>query len=168
MIFDFYFRKPVLIDYVFSIIIVAVNFFLFVNNKIAISSKNNSYSLTGDLTNVSLTMAGFILTILTVLITFKENSPSESKKESNTIFNKFFSTDYYFESIKHLKNCIKSIVFIAALGFFLQIFINEDDHEYFFFYNILGLIVLILSVQRCLLILSKILTLQKESHIADL
>lgn len=163
MILDIYFRRPLFWDYLISIICTLVTGILYLKNKISIPDMQDSYGLTTDLTNITLTLAGFILTILTVLITFKDNSANKVEEEEEPAFNKFFNTEYYYETIKHLKNCIKSIIFIAAIGFFLKLFLLNDFRKYFFFYNVFGLIITILTIWRCLLILSKVLVLQKPS-----
>lgn len=161
MILDIYFKKPIFWDYLISILASASLVIAYLYNKLSLPEIQDSYSLTGDLTNIALTLVGFILTILTVLITFKDNSDVNINNPEKPVFNKFFSTGYYYETVRHLKNCIKSISIIAILGFFLKLFLSTNNRCYLFFYNILGLIIIMLTVYRCLLILGKILELQK-------
>ncbi len=156
MILDYYFKRPVLWDYLFSIIISSGLFYLFYDCRISIPKDSDSYSLTGDISNVAFTLAGFILTILTVLITFKDSTG----ERIDNVFARFFNSDYYHQSVEHLKNCIKSIIIVAIIGFFLKIFVIESYRIYLFFYNIFALIITFLSVWRCIMILSKILVLQ--------
>ena len=163
MILDKYFKKPLLWDYLIAFIMAVITIVLHYKNKISLPNTQDSYSLTGDLTNITLTLAGFILTILTVLITFKDNSVNKLEDENEQTFNKFFDTDYYYETVKHLKNCIKSIIIIAVIGFFFKLFLIDDFRKYCFFYNIFGLTVTILTIWRCLLILSNVLKLQKQN-----
>lgn len=135
---------------------------LLVSNQIIyLPEKSDSYSLTGDLTNISLTLVGFIFTIVTVLITFKDNSNKNVNTAEETVFKRFFDTPYYFETIKHLKNCIKSISFIAVIGLTLKIFLTDSNRCFLFYFNVFGLIIIMLTIYRCLLIFSKILELQK-------
>ena len=58
-----------------------------------------------DLANTGFTSAGFILTILTVIITFKSASriSKQNYQEDNTVFELFFASDLYFETVKILK-----------------------------------------------------------------
>lgn len=162
MILDIYFKRPIFWDYILSVCITSALIFCFLRDKITLPDDNDSYSLTGDLTNIALTMGGFILTILTVLITFKDNSSANVNADGAPTFNRFFSTDYYHETVRHLKNCIKSIIVIAALGFFFKLALIQDVREYLFFLNVFGITIIIFSVYRCLLILSRILELQKS------
>lgn len=159
MILDYYFRRPIFWDYFITIIIVSISFFLYRKNFFCILSPQDSYSITGDITNISLTLAGFILTILTVLITFKDNSPQDINDAST--FKKFFNTDYYFKTIELLLGCIKSIILIASIGFILKIFLPEELRKFLYFFNIFGISIVILTISRCLIILHNILNLQK-------
>lgn len=161
MILDIYFRRPILWDYLIAIVTIIVLIMLFLNGHVNLPEVQDSYSLTGDLTNIALTLVGFILTILTVLITFKDTTDTRELNEDVPIFNKFFSTSYYFETVKHLKNCIKSISIIAAFGFFFKLFLSNEFRVYLFYFNVFGLIIIMATVYRCLLILGKILELQK-------
>lgn len=163
MILDIYFRRPIFWDYLIALFAVWILFLLFKKEIIFLPSEQESYALTGDLTNIALTFVGFILTILTVLITFKDTSASKKNIDDEPAFNKFFSTDFYYETIRHLKNCIKSISTVAAMGFFLKLFLSSQNRIHLFFFNIIGLIIIMLSVYRCLIILGKILQLQRNS-----
>ena len=82
MILDIYFRKPVFWDFLTATIITFILYILYKNSHIALPENQDSYSLAGDLTNITLTLSGFILTILTVLITFKDNT--RTNENNNT------------------------------------------------------------------------------------
>ncbi|MGB0982199.1 MAG: hypothetical protein ACPGUH_08880, partial [Winogradskyella sp.] len=73
MILDKYFRRPVLYDYLISIIVGALLYLIFYKGLFNLPNDERSLSMTTDLANVGLTSAGFILTLLTVLITFKSS-----------------------------------------------------------------------------------------------
>lgn len=160
MILDYYFRRPVLWDYLISSLVSGFLLYYFFEDRIYIPKDSDSYSLTGDISNVAFTLAGFILTILTVLITFKDSTGDRI----NNIFSRFFNSNYYQPTVNHLKNCIKSIIVVAMVGFFLKMFVIEQYRNYLFFYNIFALIMTFLSVWRCIIILSKILILQNPEN----
>lgn len=161
MTLDYYFKRPVFWDFFISIGVCIVSFILLNKRIFMLPNQEESYDLTGDITNIALTMGGFILTILTLLITFKDNNSNIIIDEKKSNFKTFFDTDYYHQSVKHLQNCIKEIIFIAAIGFIIKLFFPESLRIYFFFYNVLGIFITIFSVARCMLILSTILKLQK-------
>ncbi|WP_418650140.1 hypothetical protein [Tenacibaculum aestuariivivum] len=119
--------------------------------------------MTSDLSNIGLTCTGFILTLLTVLITFKSSSKvsKENYSNENSLFEMFFASDLYFMTVKILKNCIKSLIFISVFGYSLKLGLKQEYLKFTFFYNVLGLTVLALTLWRCLMILTKILKMQE-------
>lgn len=166
MILDKYFIKPLFWDYIFCILLSALCYYLVVEKYISIPPKEDAITITSDITNISLTLSGFILTLLTVLITFKSTTTPIKKQDidKETIFNLFFASGYYFETVKHLKNCIKSLIFIAIIGFSIKLFVPTQFKIQTFYFNIVGLGIIILTITRCLIILSKVLDLQEKEH----
>ncbi|MEA1848932.1 hypothetical protein U9K52_08420 [Chryseobacterium sp. MHB01] len=167
MILDKYFARPVIWDFCIATVLTIFLFYAFKNDWIILPNVTDTYSLTGDLTNITLTLAGFVLTILTVLITFKDNSSSRAENVEYSAFGRFFASEFYYVTVKHLKNCIKEVIIIASIGFFIKLFVPENYRSFFFFYNAFGVIITIFTVWRCLAILSKILVLQSNNTIDD-
>ncbi len=163
MILDIYFRRPILYDYLISIIVSAMFYFFYRKGIVNLPNNEHSLSMTSDLANVGLTSAGFILTLLTVLITFKSSSTINKKEysEDDSLFDLFFASALYFTTVRLLKNCIKSLILISVIGFALKLVIPKEYLKYIFFYNVLGLIIIALTLYRCLLILTKVLKMQK-------
>lgn len=162
MILDSYFKRPIFWDYTIAVIVVSIFLYADYLNRLRFPSIERSLSITSDLSNVGLTLAGFILTLLTVLITFKSASKisKEQYSEDDSVFELFFASDLYFITVRILKNCIKSLIFISVFGYAVKLSLPQECFKFTFFYNIFALIILALSVWRCLLILSKILHLQ--------
>lgn len=163
MILDIYFRRPVVYDYMISIIVSAILYFIFYKGLINLPHEEHSLSMTSDLANIGLTSAGFILTLLTVLITFKSSSKITKNEysEDESLFDLFFASNLYFITISILRNCIKSLILISVIGFALKLGIPREHLKYVFFYNVFGLIIIALTLYRCLLILTKVLHMQK-------
>ncbi len=163
MILDKYFQRPVLYDYLFSIVVAIILYLCFCKGLFNLPKDERSLSMTSDLANVGLTSAGFILTLLTVLITFKSSSRINkgNYSEDDSLFDLFFASDLYFTTVRILKNCIKSLILISVLGYALKLGLPKEYLEYVFFYNVFGLIIVALTLYRCLLILTKILKMQK-------
>lgn len=162
---DQYFKRPVFWDCIMAIIFGIIGYFLCEKKIIVKPLVEDSILITSDITNISLTMSGFILTLLTVLITFKSGLKSNKIQiDSNeSIFDIFFSTGLYHETVRHLKNCIKSILVVAIFGFALKLFCPTTLKSNIFYFNICGLTIIIVTLFRCLLILGKVMDLQKES-----
>ena len=163
MILDKYFRQPLLWDYLISTILMIIFIVVYNYKLINLPKIDRSLSITSDLSNVGLTSAGFILTLLTVLITFKSNVKltKENYTENDSLFELFFTSDLYSLTVKILKNCIKSLIFISVFGYCLKIGLPQQKLQFTFFYNIFGLTIIALTLWRCLLILTKILKMQE-------
>lgn len=160
---DKYFEHPLIYDYSLGIICCIGFFLLNVRHYFELPAADNSISTTTDLSTIALTIAGFILTLLTVLITFKAGAkiPETDNYDDETLFNLFFSTRLYFDTTDLLKGAIKSLIFISMLGFTLKLLLPTDYRIYMFYSNVLGLVILGTTLYRSLLILTKILDLQK-------
>lgn len=160
---DRYFRRPLLWDYFFAITLSVIVIILYNKTYITLPKEEYIISIASDLSNISLTLAGFILTLLTVLITFKSGSKvtKESSNEHDSLFELFFATDLYFQTVKHLKNCIKSLITITVLGYSLKLGLNQNYYFYIYFFNVFGLVIIVLTLSRSLLILTKIINMQK-------
>ncbi|TDE52726.1 hypothetical protein [Flavobacterium sp. GT3P67] len=165
MIVDIYFKRPFLWDYLTAILLSIFGFVLFYKKIITKPTAEECISVTTDITNISLTMSGFILTLLTVLITFKSGSKIAKVEidSEESLFELFFATGFYHETVRHLKNCIKSLIIVAIIGFILKLFSPESLKIDIFYFNIGGLTIVIMTIFRCLLILGKVMDLQKES-----
>lgn len=95
---DLYFKKPLLWDYIFSIILIIIFYFLNLKGYVTIPQENYLIGIISDLSNISLTSGGFILTLLTVLITFKssKNYTNQSLENFENTFDLFFASNLYF------------------------------------------------------------------------
>lgn len=166
MILDKYFSRPIFWDYTLCILSSILSIYLVSIEKLKLPCNEDTIAVTSDVTNISLTLSGFILTLLTVLITFKSSSKVKKieKDSDEPVFNLFFASGYYFETVRHLKNCIKSLIFIAIIGFAIKLFLPIEYKPKAFFFNVIGLGIILLTISRCVLILSKVLDLQQEEH----
>lgn len=166
---DRYFKRPVFWDYFLAISMSGIIMLLLKRNVFHIPKEEIILSIASDLSTVSLTLSGFILTLLTVLISFKSTAKSRKdiKLESDTLYEIFYSTDLYFETVRHLKNAIISLTFIAIIGFGLKLTLESRFYIFLFIFNLLSLVVIFFTLWRCLLILSKIIKIQKDNQDAD-
>lgn len=161
---DSYFKHPLLYDYIIAFVICGSLFHLYLTHNINLPKTENSLSTTTDLSTIALTIAGFILTLLTVIITFKTAAkiPNNSNNDDIPLFDLFFATKLYFQTVDLLKNCIKSLIFVSVIGFSLKLLLNECYLKFLFFSNVLGLVIIVATLWRSLLILTKIVDLQKD------
>lgn len=164
MILNQYFKRPLFWDYLLSIVICFIAIFFISKYDIPLPKSDYVISTTSDLSTTSLTLSGFILTLLTVMITFKSgaNIKKEDNHDDNTVFQIFFASDLYFSTVRILKDCVKSLVFVSVVGYSLKLGINLVTYVYLYYYNILSLLIVFLSLWRSLFILSKIIQMQKD------
>ena len=158
---NLYFNNPFKWDCALSLLVVVVVWIL--NKKQAISIPCDDFILSSvsDISNTSFSSAGFILTILTVLITFKAGSQRKEKIENyDSALDLFFQTSLYSTTTHLLKDCIKVLIVLGLVGYALKIVLPENLRIYIFFFIIFALFLLALTLMRCLLILSKVLALQ--------
>lgn len=162
-IIDGYFKKPLLWDLFLSIAIGIIFFFLIQKKIIAYPKNEFILNSISDIANLSFSSTGFILTILTVLITFKANSKKKEKIDDyNSALDVFFNTILYSQTTYHLKNCIVSLIFIGLFGYTLKFLIPEQYRFYLFYFLVISVFILSLTLMRCLLILNKVLKLQNK------
>lgn len=162
---DRYFKQPLIYDYLIALTFCTSAFLCYREKVIILPKDVYIMSMASDLTTIALTLAGFILTLLTVLITFKSGTKitRETYTENDPLFDIFFTSDLYFATITLLKNCIKSLIFITILGYSFKILLAESHYLYIYLFNISGLIVIALTLWRSLLILTKVTNLQKNT-----
>lgn len=165
MILDKYFKRPFVWDSFFAFLFTTLGHLLVCKQIIIKPKIEDCISITTDVINISLTMSGFILTLLTVLITFKGGSRITKIEidSEKTLFDLFFATGLYHETVRHLKNCIKSLIIVAIIGFTTKVFCPEIFKANIFYFNIFGFTIIMMTIFRCLLILEKIMDLQKEN-----
>lgn len=160
---DRYFKHPVFWDYVISFFItVTVSYFLKMG-YFKIPSTEHLYSTASDMSTISLTMAGFILTLLTVLISFKSTNKIDKQniQENDKIFDIFFVSKLYFQTVVILKNAIKSLTLIALIGYLLKLTLNSDTLLIMYFYCIFSISILLFTLWRSILILGRIVKMQE-------
>ncbi|WP_333863613.1 hypothetical protein [Sphingobacterium sp.] len=161
---DKYFRSPVKYDYIVTILILLFFKKYILNSYICLPNKDEIFDLASEIVTILLTLAGFILTFLTVLITFKLDAGKYKSKpeEEMSILEKFSHSGLYYQTTEIFKNSIKSIITISIIIYLLRIFSSKISISEIFIAAIAGVIILVLTLIRNLVILDKILDLQKE------
>mgnify|MGYP006433295053 CR=1 FL=1 len=160
---DKYLLKPLQYDTLISSLIIVCVLFSAHLNFLTIPNFNFINKILADLSTVSFTSLGFILTILSVLITFKNNSNKQEKlKNYKSAFDLFFETNLYSKTTNLFKNSIIILFITSILSFFIRLFsINVSNYILFAF--CLALVFFILgSLFRCFLVLNQILKLQNK------
>lgn len=168
---DIFFISPIIFDLLFAIFIIAVSYFLKQHSLLKIDNDTKFDQIAFQIGTSCITIAGFILTILTIVVTFKsiEESKQKSKaveseeeinKARNSKIQLFFTSDLYFKTVKVLQQSVSVLVLLFAILILTVIFDKSISNDNKFFLNIGCLSITILIVLRCILTLKLIIRLQ--------
>ncbi len=162
-ILDKYFERPILWDYIIAVLITTGLYYIKEKGGLQFAEEDVFKQLISDLGNISLTLAGIILTLITIFISFKSNF--DSKKDSdieveNNPFQTFFQTDLYFDSVKYFRGAMKSLLFIGVLNYALKVFISIYSINHWYLLTVTSIIIIVLTMIRSLMVLGLILDLQ--------
>jgi hypothetical protein len=161
MILDRYMDRPILWDGIIATGLAAAAGYLIWTDRLSAPDIDSAGGLVSDMSNAGFTASGFILTVLTILVTFKGLSPVTPKVESASVFELFFHTDLYHRSVTIIKNCVYAVLFISGAGYFVRLILPIQVLPAVLAF-VFGTTVILLSLWRCTLVLSKILRLQRE------
>ncbi len=160
---NIYIKRPLLYDLLICSILVTITQFI-ESPGYAISSVK-AESAFSDIVNTSISLAGFILASLTIIVTFKdnishkENSSDKSKIEMSGL-ELLFSSKHY----KRIVGVFSWAAFIFVLLFLvyslLKLFIEKIPETNFLELVICGIILISMTIFRSLLILYKVIKLQ--------
>lgn len=168
---DKYIKHPLLYD----LIIVS----LFILGKHILSSKNiisitipidTLKSIVSDIISTTISLAGFILASLTIIVTFKDNINHKEIYNKIEAKNELTGMELLFTS-KHYKRIVgvfswSCIIFLTIffLTSIVKLFLDRIDKDHIFDIIILSFITLSATIFRCLLILHKIIKIQISSN----
>lgn len=163
---DRYFKTPILWDILIGVIIVLSVEVIRYKVRFELPVTEKSLSLISDLSTISLTFSGFILTFLTVIVTFKTASKKPKLPDNSdvSLFDLFFNTKYYYRTTRLLKGSIKSLVCLSVIGLVLKMVVEAEFYYFVFYFNIFWLAIISLTIWRNLMILTMIIGLQKEQE----
>ncbi|WP_303917518.1 hypothetical protein [Draconibacterium sediminis] len=161
-----YFKRPILYDYLISIIIIGILMILENFEKIQVPPAKTSMDLASDIAAIGLTVSGFILTIIAILITLKSGQILTEEKLSNksTAFKIFLASSLYARSIEILKNGVLSLIVISMILYFLKVGLSQGILDYIIYFNILALFLIIGTFLRCFYVLGLIIKMQRKSQ----
>ena len=157
-ILDFYLMYPISIDLVFSIVICIIHFFLIKKYSFLDFDSIRLKSITSDLISTTISLAGFVLASLTIIITFKDNSKNQPQESGTTVL---FNSSKYFDLVRIFYGAA-IMLFIVFL--FLTVIKISDifDHIKISNYVLLSCILLVsTTVMRTIYLLIQIIKLQK-------
>lgn len=161
---DKYFRNPILYDYVISVIIVIGLISLTKQNYLSLPAADKTSLFSSDLGAIGFTVSGFILTLITILLTLRSGQIISQEKLTNSSspFKVFLGSPLYAKSIDILKYGVLSLVIISLLLYLLKLLVPDSLMQFLFYFNIVGLIIIFTTFLRCFYVLGLIMKMQNS------
>lgn len=164
---DKYYAKPIRFDFVIIVLICLV--YKLLTSKYHFSLLNDSEfvkAFTTDLLNTTISLAGFVLASLTIIVTFKDNTTAKKQSTSDQEASQSSGLELLFSS-KHYSTIVKTFstaVFLLLAGFVVlslfKFFFTKLPAYFGDYLLIISILIIALSVFRCVLLLYKIIKLQ--------
>jgi hypothetical protein len=162
-IIDIYYRFSILIDIILCAGICTSLKLYEIKYSLLLNYKTYDRTLCSDLGSIGLTIGGFLLTISTILISFKITAlydKSELMDNSNT-FKIFISSKLYFKTVSFLNKSVLILVLLSLSNYLFKIVVQPDFNYLLFYLNICTIFIIFTTFSRCLYVLNMIIKMQK-------
>lgn len=160
-IVDFYLENPLWCDFLIICSLITGNWLIpaFIQFKFDISAQTNILS---NLISTSVSLAGFILAALTIIVSFRSNIACKTSENAKNPLELIFSTTHYQSIIKVFKSAIIELT-IAFIGLYIVWIIAENiNSELLLQANVYGGLIIFFSLFRTLFTLFLVLKLDKH------
>jgi len=162
-ILDFYFRTPVVLDFAFAALVWLISkykpFF-----HIKLTDKANQLNILSNLIGTNVSLAGFILAALTIIVTFKSNLKAKGIEETENALELILSSKHYERIVAVFKKALLEFVLCFVFLYFFWTLADNLSIETIFRIVITGIIITSLTIIRSLFILFIILNLEKHKR----
>jgi hypothetical protein len=166
-----YWSRPILWDLVISAILIILLHIsrIWYPDLLKVDPKIGE-PIIGDLAAVALTMAGFIITILTLLISFKNGFDTlkiqlrldnKDYDDDPPRIVKFFNSGLYTLSANYLRLSVVELVLLSILLFAFRLFADTENFQYYASLNIVCLTIIPTSLYKAAFIFKRIIEMQK-------
>jgi hypothetical protein len=161
---DIYYKKPVLFDFIISAIVIGFVVSLDCYNLFKLPDSEKSSDFASDIGAIGLTISGFILTLITILISLKSGQVllGEKLTNSSSPFKIFLASPLYVRSIDILKYGVFSLVLVSFAIFILKLALDVNHLKYIFYGNVLGLVIILMTFLRCFYVIGIIMQIQNH------
>lgn len=174
-ILNIYIRRPLLWDIVITIALCYLYSFLIKKFSFSLNFDEDIIaSILSDLIGTSISLAGFVLASLTIIVTFKDNI--SQKIESNNNQNKnnlnnpnqsstsgialLFSSKHYGRIVGVFTWAVFIYLGLFLVLSFLKLFLGKIPIDYFAYICIIPIVLITFTIFRSVLVLYKIIKLQ--------
>jgi len=155
---DFYLKHPIWLDSLLVIVLFFTNYFVpkVFTIKYGIDTQLNILS---SLIGTSVSLAGFILAALTIIVAFKSNIASKIAQEASNPLELLFSTSNYSKVVKVFKDAIIELTVVFIGLYVIWVMLENFSSSTLLNSNIYGALLIFLAVLRTLFVLFLVLDL---------
>lgn len=97
-----------------------------------LNRKDINISIISNIIGAAISLAGFILASLTIIVAIRSNTKSKSSEQAQTPLELFFSVDTFKTIVKVFKIAIIELVFCFVISYILWIISNNISNELLF------------------------------------
>jgi glycerol uptake facilitator-like aquaporin len=132
-----------------------------------LTDKSNQLSILPNIISADVSLAGFILAALTIIVTFRSNIQSKGMNDATNALELIFSSKHYLKIVQVFKKSI--IELVICFIFLFCTWISTDNFSIGTIYriNIIGITISTLAISRSLFILFIVLELEKHKRIDE-
>lgn len=159
---DKYFSCPITFDIVIICLGLVISH-LFPIFTYSIPNQEGLLNLSFNLCSTGISLSGFILAALTIIVTFKSNIGIKGLKESENGMQLIFSTKYYKNIVSVFKGSITELVIASCLLYLSISFSSNYSSTMLNKINIIMIFIVVSSTARSLFVLFKIIDLENKS-----
>jgi len=127
------------------------------------SDKSNFLNVISSLISTCVSLAGFILAALTIIITFKSNLKAKGIAEADDALELILSSKHYESIVTVFKGAIIEFILITVLLYFVSTTSSDITAYMLLLFTVNGIIITSLTILRSLVILFSILKLEKSN-----
>jgi hypothetical protein len=162
-IIDIYYRYSILLDILLCAGICSSLKLYEIKNSILINYKTYDRALCSDLGSIGLTIGGFLLTISTILISFKITALYDKSelKNNSSAFKIFISSPLYFKTVSFLNKSVVILVILSLCNYLFKIVIQTENNYLLFYLNMCTIFIILTTFSRCLYVLNLVIRMQK-------
>lgn len=168
---DFYFKKPILWDAIVVVLlwVISLNISYLLSNLnlplIKVLDKGTLLNYLSNLVETNVTLAGFIIAALTILVTVKSSLKARGYEDAENALEYIFSTKHYASIIKVFVKSISELVLILIILYVVWLVsenINEKNIYRVLIFSTFGLLT---SLLRSLFVLFNVLSLENINRV---
>lgn len=162
-ILDKYLAYPILCDLsiVSAIWYLSKNFALF---NFVLTDKSNQINIIPYIISADVSLAGFILAALTIIVTFKSNIQSKRMNDATNALELIFSSKHYSKIVQVFRKSLVELVICFIFLFCAWLSTDNFSIATINRINVTGIIITTLAISRSLFILFMVLDLEKHKR----